>query len=56
MQTKLAKAPWPKVKPKQVVPPIPKGTPRKKIDANFEDWAKRNNVDLRSMKLMGGGR
>lgn len=51
-QTVLAKAPWP-------VPKKPKETQakkRKKIDANFEEWAKRNNVDLRSMKLMGGGR
>lgn len=47
-QTALAKAPWPapkKPKEQQV-------KPRKKIDANFEDWAKREGINLRDIKLM----
>ena len=49
-QTKLAKAPWPVVKK----PKESQSKKRKKIDANFEDWAKREGIDLRDLKLMKG--
>ena len=52
-QTKTAKAPWPEIKSKQPRQPIPRGKRRSRIDANFEEWAKRENVNLKDMKLMG---
>ena len=44
-QTKIAEGvKWHK-KPKE-----PK--PKHRLDVKFEEWAKRNNVDLKNMKLM----
>ena len=40
---------------KQVVQPVKKEKPPKpqsRIDARFEDWAKRNEVDLRDLPIM----
>lgn len=49
-QTKLAKAPWPKVKE----PKLRNYTqaPSKRLDEKFEQWAKRNNIDLKNLKVM----
>lgn len=49
-QTKLAKAPWPKVPT-----PRPRNytqTPSKRLDEKFEQWAKREGVNLKDIKLM----
>ena len=47
-ETKLAKAPWPKVKQ----PRSYNQKPVSRIDAKFEEWAKRNGVNLKDIKLM----
>ena len=46
-ETKLAKAPWPKPqKPAKLTPND------SRIDAKFNEWAKREGINLKQMKLM----
>lgn len=42
------KKPTPPKPPKPAKPNPPKG----RLDAKFEEWAKRNNINLRDLKLM----
>ena len=40
-KTKLAKAPWPKPE-----------KPKSRLDAAFEEWAKRNNIRIKDIPMM----
>ena len=46
-ETKLAKAPWPK--PKKPAKMTPND---KRIDVKFNEWAKRNNINLKDLQVM----
>jgi hypothetical protein len=51
-ETVKVKAPWPQVKkPKKPEPKQPK-----RLDAKFEEWAKRNNINLKELKVMHDSR
>lgn len=60
-RSQLADAPWPKRKEPA---PKRKNTPPKRLklpdghrlDTKFNEWAKRNNVDLKNIPMMKGNR